>query len=830
MFRLRLILRQITRSKSQAAVFVLCVTLSVVTLVAVNGFSEGIRRAFEKDAKVNHGADVIAGSSFPFSQPMLSAEEKLRAMDGVQTARLYSFYAMARTDIGKNALLAAVKVVPEAYPLYGRVVLASGGDFKRVLGPGKAVVEQALLDRMDLDIGDFLLVGDARLAIADVVISEPDRPVQFFRLGPRIFVSDKDLDALGLVTKGSRVGHRLLVKTKNEAQIQTVVQMLSAAAVPGQERVDTFREAGWRLRRFYRNFLLFLRLTGVFTLFLAGVGIHGALSAYLRTQRPAVGIMKAVGADHGFILTHYLSALTVLGVAGTLLGFVLGAGIQVVLWRFMGGLLPPDARLVFTGPAVLEGIFVGVAGVALFTVIPISRLKSVGPMVIFRKEGVGKNTGPLTWGAGILLAVFFVALVLRQIGETRFGLYFLAVLGLLLLACFAASSLLLWVLSRVRAGSLSFRQAVKGMNRPGNATLFVVAALCCALTVLLTIYLAEKNLDAAYVRSYPEDSANLFFLDIQPGQLEAFKRELGKPARYFPAVRARVYKINDKPVDLTQERNKRRDNLGRTFSLTWSDTIHPGEVLVQGEALFDPEETKPQVSILDRVTEISPIEMGDEITFKIHGAPLTAKVVSVRKREKETISPFFYFLFPPAILRGAPAAFFTAIRVDPRTIPALQRKMAAQFPNVSSVDATSALAQAAGVLKKLTRAIRFFTLLSLLAGMLIMVGGALATRADRLRESVYFKVLGATEGFVLKIVALEGLLTGLAAVGVALLFSCFGVYFLCRYFFEIPFHPFFAQTLVSALAALALVTVTGLLASAAVAREKPARFLSNDTE
>ena len=529
-------------------------------------------------------------------------------------------------------------------------------------------------------------------------------------------------------------------------------------------------------------------------------------------------------------MTHYLFALLILGLAGTLLGFILGTSIQAALWNFLKELFPARAAWSVTGAAVFEGLMVGIAGVALFTVIPISRLHSVGPMVIFRKEGGASPLGPAARICGALIVLFFGAMVIRQIGQIRLGLYFMGAVALLLLASAGASFLLLKLLSRIRSAGPAFRQAARGMNRPGNATLFTLLALCSALTVLLTIHLAEKNLDAAYVDSYPKDSANLFFLDIQPDQLQAFKKELGLPALYFPSIRARVHKINGQAINISAEQKKSRDSLARTFTLTWSRELHPGESLVQGKSLFQPGVKEPQVSILDMVQDISPIKMGDRITFNIQGVPLTATVVSVRKREKVAISPFFYFLFPKSVLDKAPATWVTAVGVDAGRIPELQRKMAAQFPNVTSVDVTQTLAVAAGILKKLSFTIRFFTLLSLTAGLLILVSGALATRAQRIREAVYFKILGATGGFVLKIVVLESLLTALSAAVVALLFSNLMVFLMCRYYFNLPFHPFLGQALTGALAMVTLVTLAGVAASGAVIREKPARFLANDVQ
>jgi len=41
------------------------------------------------------------------------------------------------------------------------------------------------------------------------------------------------------------------------------------------------------------------------------------------------------------------------------------------------------------------------------------------------------------------------------------------------------------------------------------------SALTAALSVIFSIYLIEQNLDQTFVRSYPPDAPNLFFMGIQ---------------------------------------------------------------------------------------------------------------------------------------------------------------------------------------------------------------------------------------------------------------------------------------------------------------------------
>ena len=147
-----------------------------------------------------------------------------------------------------------------------------------MLRPGTAVVEQAVLDRLHLTIGGRIKVGDRFLEIADVVIQEPDRPITFYALGPRVFIALKDLEAVNLVKTGSRIWHRYLIKVTDPENLQQVFTELKTRVSEG-ERIDTYRTARSRIKRYLDNFIFFLGLISIFTLLLAGIGIQSTLGA-----------------------------------------------------------------------------------------------------------------------------------------------------------------------------------------------------------------------------------------------------------------------------------------------------------------------------------------------------------------------------------------------------------------------------------------------------------------------------------------------------------------------------------------------------------------------
>jgi putative ABC transport system permease protein len=821
----RLILRELRQNRQQTLVLFLCIVLSVVVLTALGGFQANVREAMLRDARQLQAADVIARSSFAFLPPLEAKLEAYARRPDVDLTRVWEFYTVVRTPDESASLLSAVKVVAAGYPFYGTVRLASGRDFRDVLGPGAIVVEQNLLDRLGLEVGRQLYLGDALMTIRGVVVSEPDRPVTVFTLGPRIFVDARDRERLGLITQGSRVRYKALLRLGATLDPDVVQRDLWSAADAAQERVDTYRSADSRLKRFFDNLLFFLKLVGIFTLLLAGIGIHSVLSALLRTRIKTMAIMKAVGASTGFILRLYLGVVLCLGVGGTLGGIAVGLVLQEALSGLLADLIPAETGFRIAWDAVGESFLIGLLAVFLFAARPLLALRHFRPSALFRHEKPARRLVTAESFTLLLTAVFFAGLVLWHLEDLRIGAYFIGGLLALVALVFGATQILLMMLRRLSTDRLAFRQAIRGLFRPRNATQPILVTLTAALTIIYALFLIESNLDRAFVDAYPEDVPNAFFLDIQRDQTEDFARLVGQPLDFYPVVRAKLTAINGIPIDPRRERQRKSDNLARPFNLTYRHHLLADEKITHGGALFQPDGGRFQVSVLDRVAEIGNIRIGDQLQFKIQGVPLKAAVSSIRTRVREGLQPFFYFVFPEATLKDAPQTIFTALRADPQHLADLQNRVVRTFPNVTILDARQTIRQIAGALERFSQAIRFFTLFSMAAGMLLVISSIIATRSARIREAVYYKILGARGRFVFYVFSLENALLGTASAAGGLVLAQVISWVVCTRYFDIAYAPQGLASLAGLLAGSLIVVVVGLSASRGIMRRKPAQFL-----
>ena len=822
--------RQLARSVKQSLLFVVCVALSICSITAFAGFSDSINQTVLNDARKFHAADVLVQSNTAIPDPVEKLLSKWVNSGRIRRARVYEFNSVVRGADESASLLVDIKIVETGYPFYGEVRLASGRNFHAVLKSGSVVVAPALLERMNLAVGDTLKVGYAALVIADVVMEEPDRPVNVFSFGPRVFVADADRDRLGLIEKGSRVKYRQLLKVMDSEDIDTITNRLKEITDPREIRIDTFQTAQSRFKRFLDNFLFFLKLVGFFVLVVSGFGIQMTLTAFLNEKQTTIAIMKSLGATSGYLVRHFLWIVLIMGTAGILCGLMAGYGIQNALARMLHTFLPQNIQLFLSWTGVLEGILLGMTVLVMFTFYPLHRIKDIRPLAILRKDTKavhGRQRYVLT---GILFLVVISGLVFEHTRDFRLGLYLISGLCGLLLFAFLASAAALKVAGRIKLTRLSARQAVKGLFRKGSNTQPIVMALTVSLCVIFSIYLLKKNLDASFVYAYPADAPNLFFIDIQPSQADDFVEYIGQEITLYPVVRARIVSINNVQIDREKERQERGDNFARMFNLTYRDILLPNEKLISGKTLYKKEWSEPQVSILDTVADMRPLKIGDMIVFNIQGVPLKARISSIRTQQREAVSPFFYFVFPEAILKDAPQTIFSALRVEKQNISGLQNSVVAKFPNITVIDVTETIRVFSGLLAQLSAIIQFFALLSIVAGLLILVSAVFATRAERIIESVYYKVLGAKKSFVVKVFALENLFIGLLA-GVSAIISAHGlVYVICRHVLEIAYEPFLSTSVLMVLAVALLVVGIGILAARSILNKKPIAILKEQPD
>jgi putative ABC transport system permease protein len=146
------------------------------------------------------------------------------------------------------------------------------------------------------------------------------------------------------------------------------------------------------------------------------------------------------------------------------------------------------------------------------------------------------------------------------------------------------------------------------------------------------------------------------------------------------------------------------------------------------------------------------------------------------------------------------------------------------------IDVSETVAVFSRIMSRLSASVRFFTFFSIIAGGLLIVSSVFATRRQRVREAVYFTILGARSRFVLAVFAVENMIIGLASSLIALALAQTAAWTVCRFGLEIDYRPAPGLAAHMASATVIAVVAVGLTASASVIRRKPAEYLRERAE
>ena len=302
-----------------------------------------------------------------------------------------------------------------------------------------AVVQESLLIKMGLAVGDPLKIGQAEFAITGVIRQEPDRAATAFSLGPRVMISQQGLAAADLIKPGSRIRERYLLRLPPAIDVQRLIEDLRGRLAGDSARVSSYREAQPQLRRFLDQLARYLGLIGLTALFVGGIGVASTVHAFLKEKLKTIAILKTVGADSGTIVRTYLFQALGLGFLGSLVGAALGFALQGLMPNLLAGFVPPDlleftaaSRSAFSLLPMVKGLTLGVATTLLFTVWPLLGIRDIRPALVFRtritpiasSENIGRRwwrmpTDPVRWLTAIAITAGLAALAIWQAGSVE---------------------------------------------------------------------------------------------------------------------------------------------------------------------------------------------------------------------------------------------------------------------------------------------------------------------------------------------------------------------------------------------------------------------------
>ncbi|MBD1588501.1 ABC transporter permease [Pseudomonas typographi] len=806
-----LALRQMVRDARAGELRVLffALVIAVACSSAIGYFGARLNAAMALRASEFLAADLVLQGTTEARPEQLRQGQAL----GLAHAKTVEFTSVAATDA--SIQLSSIKAVEAPYPLRGQLKSSAepyGAEQAGGLpGAGEAWVEPRLLAALNVKVGGNLDIGTKTLRISRVLTYEPDRAADFYSLTPRVLMNLADLAATGILQPGSRVSFRDLWRGA-PALIAQYREQVQGSLAPNQRLLDSHdgnRQVGGALGKAES----YLNLASLVAVMLAGVAVALSANRYAARRFDTSALLRCLGLSRLDTLLLFSLQLTLVGLAASLAGALMGWLSQFALFALLHGLLP--ASIPSAGPApALAGVGTGLAALAGFALPPLMALGRVPPLRVLRRDLLPAPTA--SW-AVYGTAVLAVGLIMWRLSlDLRLTL---ALLAGGVVAALVLGALLVGVLRRLRGAlanaPLPWRLGLGQLLRhptaaAGQALAFGLILFAMALVVLLRTELLDT-----WQQQLPKEAPNYFAVNILPGERDAFAQQLGadgaRASPLYPVVPGRLTHIDGQPVaDRVSAGSRGERATQRDLSLTWAAELPAGNQITAGQ-WWQPTIAGelPGVSVEGELAQSLGLTIGSTLTFNVGGVVRDARVTSLRSIHWDNFQPNFFIIFQPGTLQDLPATYLGSFYLAPGNdarIVALSRA----FPATTLLQVDAVLAQLRSILAQVTLAVQFVLLFVLAAGVAVLFAGLQATLDERIRQGALLRALGAARPLLVSARRIEFAVLGAASGGVAALATEAASWALYRFALQLPWAPH-PWLLLLPLAGAALVGLAGML-------------------
>lgn len=768
---------------------IVAVTLAVAALTAVGFFADRLKGGLQRDARQLLGGDAVISSERP-TPPAFVAQARVLGLNSV-TSMTFPTMGRASDAQGGASKLVALKSVEPGYPLRGKLrVAAAPGAAAEITGDvparGEAWIDASLLDSLNLQIGSDLLLGDTQMRITRIIVVEPDRGGGFVNFSPRVMINAADIAATGLVQPASRLTYRFAV-AGNDRAVKAFAQW-AAAELKRTEirgvRLESFESGRPEMGQTLDRAEKFLSLIALLAALLSAVAVALAARGFAARHLDDCAMLRVLGQSQQTIAWSYALEFLLVGLAASLLGVAIGFSVHFVFVLLLAGLVEAALPAATLWP-VAFGLGMGLTLLFAFGLPPVLQLAQVPPLRVIRRDVGGlKPASLLVLGVGVL---GFAGLLMAASSDLK--------LGLIAVGGFAAAVVVFALLSglAVRLLRVSVNEAtaprwlVLATRQLAARSVYAVvqvSALAVGLLALVLLVLLRTDLISSWRRATPPDAPNRFVINVQPDQGAVFQQALrdGGVSRYdwYPMIRGRLIAVNGRsitPDDFADERAKRL--VDREFNLSNTAVKPPHNDIVAGRWT---EGEAGAISVEEGIARQLGLALGDTLRFDMAGVAMDARITSLRKVDWGSMHANFYVIYPVATMPEVPMTYLSAFRAPER--PGFDNALVRQFPNITSVDMTSTLAQIQRVLDQVIRAVEFLFGFTLAAGLVVLFAAVTATREERAREFAIMRAVGARASLLRQVQRAElagvGLLAGFLASVVAAIVG----WGLARYVFE----------------------------------------------
>ncbi|MGI3038637.1 ABC transporter permease [Vibrio diabolicus] len=716
--------------------------LVIASIFALSALAERMEQVIVKQGKDALTADAVFVSANPIPDTLLASTENL------ERSTMTRFATMAFSDNGMQ--LISVRAVDDNYPLMGELVLDNNPSGR--VKENQLWLDERIMAQLDVKSGDSVTIGDADFTVSGAVLMEPGLSFNPFQQMPSAYIHQKDVEKTGAIQVGSRVQYRLFL----QADDKTLKGLQEDTVLSPSDRWRT-QDTASRSNEVFERTTQYLSLTVAIVIIMAATTLVLTCQNYVNSRTQTIAMLKSLGASRRWIEKWLFIQVTILLISASVVGLLLGSGLEYLLRIPLKDLLPEPLPSYGVTPYLVSFIS------AVLITVPALGIPLLGLIKTPALEVLQQGKAQRSWKRMLLVLVPVVPLLLLYADNT---LVWIVLIGIaVLFVVLAAVSVALTKLFARISTQPAMKLALSRINRTPVTSGLQFGALALSLMLLSIIWLVRSDILADWERTLPADAPNVFALNIGDYELDSYLETLDKNgvtrSQAYPIIRGRLTEINGQNVKEIEYEGEGSDAIRRELNLTWGDRLPEYNDVLAGEWT-----NKGSVSVEADVANDLGIELGDKLRFVINSQNYDAVVDTIRYVEWRDMKPNFYFIFSSDVMANLPGSYLISYRIDEGN-EALLTSMSRFHPTVSVLDIRTMGEKIQDLIQQIVSAITILALLGVVAGLLLIFTLLRLSLSQRQQEIRLYRTLGSSKKRINMTLWAEYGIMALIASGVA---------------------------------------------------------------
>lgn len=741
-------------------IIIIATILATTLFTAFNYTNKFINTSIDNKTASMLGGDYLIRSLVPIDANII---QKINDLGGV-SSRVISFFTMANANDKFN--LVAIKSVTTGYPLKGEFKFVDNTSSKNIPRYNQVYVTPDLLAKFNLKVNDDIDIAGQKFKIRNILEAMPSTSSRIFSSVPQVVMHATDAKNLNVLQPGSRASYKLIFNLDS-----TLLEQLKEVLTPYQELLSA-NDINVITKETINKVKNYLSLAILVNILLAGLAIMLAAKQYAKSEYKNLAVLKCIGCTGGRYIILISISILILSVLSGFFGSILGNILFLIIKKYILASIQIGSHVALNFD-FWHGVSMAVLLNITFVIPDIIKIKQVSPVLVFQQQCPQVTSTSLLFGTMgwslVLLAAYYV------VGNIQILSLFIVSVFILYFVLYTLFGYFFYFFNKLNFNSIIFRISIRNISRKQDLANLQIIVFSLLIGLGVSLYLIQTTFLQSWLQQLPEKTPNYFVLNLLKDEVTIFEKELTaigiKTEKFYPSIRGRLTKINDKQVQYH-----------RPLNLTFAYELPKDNKLVSG-TWFDASANTGELSIDDTFAKRIGAKLGDELTFNADGKDITARITSMREINWNNFRPNFYVIYQPKIAEGLAATYISSFYVEYSKLKDLNAILD-KTPGANLLDIDEIIDNMQDVLDMMIKIISYVWNFTLIVGIILLYAITKSLLPDRIADIEVMRKIGIQLRQVKKLYFIEYAILGTVATVAGVLFSVITTSIVAKKVFE----------------------------------------------